>query len=137
MYQFNYQISLSDTDAAGVVFFSQYYLIFHRCYEELLRTYDLSLSSILKLNIALPIQESGCTYFKPIYLDTKVSIQLVCTSHDDCHYTLEYFMYRDTSLVAKGYTKHCCISKDTHSKVLLPDKLRSIIISLVHNNGGK
>ena len=123
LYNFSYQISLQNTDAAGVVFFSEYYSIIHLAYESFLRENKISISNLIQNKIGLPIQESNCIYLKPIYLDNNILITIQCIERTDYYFILEYIWYLDvnkTKIGAKLKTKHYCIDLSSYTKIVLP-----------------
>ncbi len=124
-------IRLADTDAAGVIYFSNLLSICHEAYEDYLTSSNLNFRDLVYHGaIALPIVHSEIDFFKPIFCGDRIIIEL--TSHLIKNYKFEinYQIYPELSpdlILARAKTHHVCLDQKTRSKVDLPDLIRKLV----------
>ncbi len=129
-----HKIPMYSTDAAGFVFFANYYSIMHECYENWLWKQNIYLSEMfLDKNILLPVKSSNCRYFKPIYLEQDIQINMKCIQISETDFTLEYrFFTKDDQILSKGKIEHVCICSKTHKRLPLPAELAESLKKIHH-----
>ncbi|WP_144870334.1 acyl-CoA thioesterase [Hyella patelloides] len=120
-------IYLSDTDAAGVLYFAQGMSICHEAYEEWLNAQGVSIQTILKeKKFALPIIHGEIDFFSPIFCGYRLQIDVKCVPIKDREYAIAYQVFSTSSpdkLLAKALTKHVCINPITRKRVPLPREI--------------
>lgn len=132
-FSYRRRIYLSNTDAAGVLYFAEGMSICHEAYEEWLQTGGISLQTILReQKIALPIVHCQIDFLRPIFCSDLVEIQLKFTQVTEHKYAIAYQVFSLSSpprLLVKALTHHVCINSSTRSKIALPSE----IIALLNN----
>ena len=127
------RIYLSDTDAAGVLYFAKGMSICHEAYEEWLQTRGISLQTILKeQKIALPIVHCQIDFLRPIFCSDLVEIRLKFTKVTEQEFAIAYQIYSVSSpprLLVKALSNHVCIEPHTRSKIALPSELIALLNS--------
>lgn len=117
-------IYLSNTDAAGVLYFAEGMSICHEAYEEWLDSKGISLQKVLQeKKIALPIVRGEIDFFKPIVCGDKLEIQLDLLAIKNSSFAIAYKLFNLSSsnkLSAKALTKHVCIDPQTRQRINLP-----------------
>lgn len=117
-------IYLSDTDAAGVLYFARGMSICHEAYEEWLQARGISLQKILlEKKIALPIVHCQIDFFKPIFCGDRLEIKLELLEIKTTNFAIAYQLLATSSankLLAKALTKHVCIDPQTRERIALP-----------------
>ncbi len=126
---FTYQrtIHFSDTDAAGVVFFANYLVIFHEGYEEGLAAAGIDIRAFFSDSGAVvPISKSTAEYLRPLFCGDKIAVRLKPALLSGDTYAIDYEMVkldRPEKLVAHARTFHVCIDSTTRERVPLPPAL--------------
>ena len=75
-FRMEYRVSWADTDAAGVVHFSRYFLFFERCEEEFYGSLGFSFKDIAGEGLWFPRVEASCQYRKPARFDDILVVEL-------------------------------------------------------------
>jgi 1,4-dihydroxy-2-naphthoyl-CoA hydrolase len=124
MNKFNYErtIKFADTDAAGVVYFSNLLSICHEAYEAYLVTnLNLDLQSFFQhKSTAFPIIHANIDFFEPLYCGDCISIFMLPQLLNDKVFEIEYEVYKNHIQVAKALTRHICINPQTRETKALP-----------------
>ena len=126
-FSFFRNIYLSNTDAAGVLYFAQGMSICHEAYEEWLQTRGINLQTILlEKKIALPIVHAEIDFLRPIFCGDRLEIKLELTQVTQQEYAIAYQLFAVSSqgkLLAKAMTRHVCIAPQTRSRISLPSEI--------------
>ena len=126
---FNYlrRIYLSDTDAAGVVYFAKGLEICHQAYEESLAETGINLNqTIQEGNIALPIVRAKIDFSRPIFLADRIRVSLVASLVSNNEFAIAYQISPFDNLeqiLVRAQTKHVCIDPQTRKKISLPSTM--------------
>lgn len=124
---FTYQrtVRLADTDAAGVVYFSNVLTMCHEAYEQALIDNGINWKSLLeKRQIAIPIVHASVDLFQPLYCGEQVSIQISPEQLNETDFEIIYHIMSNQGTVSKcaqALTKHVCINPDTRQRTALPE----------------
>lgn len=120
-------IYLSDTDAAGVVYFANIIQICHEAYEQSLANAGVEIQSFLKnSSVSLPIIEVTANFFQPIFCGDKLLVKLMTKQLSDREFEIIYHLFNISSpdkIVAKATTKHVCINILDRTRSNLPDSI--------------
>ncbi len=122
-FNYNRTVRLSDTDAAGVVYFAQVLVMCHEAYEESLLTAGIDLNKLVRdTNIAIPIVHSCADYFHPILWGDKLFIQLQTQQLRENEFEINYQIVSSSSdnLLAKATTRHVCIATIGRKRISIP-----------------
>ena len=121
-------IHFKDTDAAGVVYFSNALSMCHEAYEALLETLTIDLQTYFSgKTIAVPILHAEIDFFRPMHCGEQIYITVSGTLHQESEFTLKYEIYRNDleseRPIAKGNTRHVVIDIMTRKRSSLPPEL--------------
>ena len=126
-FSYRRRIYLSNTDAAGVLYFAEGMTICHEAYEEWLQTRGISLQTILEeQKIAIPIVHCQIDFLRPIFCSDLVEIHLKFTKVTEHKFAIAYQIVSLSSpykLLVKACTNHVCIDPQTRNRVSIPTKL--------------
>ena len=118
------RIYLSDTDAAGVVYFAKGLEICHQAYEESLTQRGISLSQMIQDGkTALPIVHAEIDFLRPLFCGDRIQISLVASVIDEREFAIAYQIYPVDHLeqiLVKAQTRHVCINPQIRQKIDLP-----------------
>jgi 1,4-dihydroxy-2-naphthoyl-CoA hydrolase len=122
-------VTLSDTDAAGVVYFARFYDIAHRAMEEHFAKTNLSLGLMLReKDYITPVTSSSAEYKKPLRLSDRVRVSgnFAIESESTFATRIELFLPND-ELSASVQFVHTCIDKKTWKRRALPEEMRECL----------
>jgi 1,4-dihydroxy-2-naphthoyl-CoA hydrolase len=121
-------IYLSDTDAAGVLYFARGMSICHEAYEEWLQKRGINLQFILQeKKIALPIVRAEIDFWQPIVCSDRIRIELELLELKENSFKIAYQIFSASfpdRLLVKALTKHVCINPQTRERAALPEAIR-------------
>ena len=132
MYTYQTKIKLHETDAAGLLFFSNQFKLVHDAYECVLEGMGLGFAELLhNKSYFLPIVHAEADFKKPLFVGDLVEIQVYTTHVGQTSFTFSYKLL-DTrqELVGTAKTVHVTIDKKTKTKVPLPKEMRDKIQEL-------
>ena len=126
MFTYKRKIRLHDTDAAGIVFFSNYFLLFNEAYEALLDSAGISLPEIIQGNkYHLPIARAECDYKAPLFITDAIEIKLNIEQIGESSFVvISLFIKEDKTCAAIIKTVHVSVSAKTRKKIPLPKAFR-------------
>lgn len=120
-------IHLSDTDAAGVIYFAKGLTICHEAYEAWLDSLGLSIGQMIcDRVIALPIVHAEIDYLAPIQCGDRLEIRLALKEVKPTKFNVAYSIFscaNPDKLIAKAMTIHVCIDPQTRQRADLPNKI--------------
>ena len=128
MYHYQTTIRLHQTDAAGVVFFSNLFVIAHDAYESFLESH-LPLNAILSDGVyIIPIVHAEADYLLPLALSEKIGVELCLEQTGSSSFDLGYVIKNSKmETVARLKTIHTVQLKEDQKTVPIPDPLRNAL----------
>lgn len=124
-------IRLSDTDAAGVIYFASLLSICHEAYEDHLIQSGINLKTFFRdAETALPIVHGEIDFFQPLFCGDRIEIQLIPNVINEHSFEISYQIFLVQSpdkKIAQGKTKHVCINLLSREKISLPDPIQKAI----------
>ncbi len=119
-----------DTDAAGVIYFANFYRMAHTTYEAFMESLGYSIRYFLDEAPCLPlIVHSQADYKKPIRTGDKLKIELKVEKVGTSSYGLAYQIKdHNDELVADLKTVHVAVSKRTNGKMPLPEDFKKKLL---------
>lgn len=130
MHSYKRKIRLQETDAAGVLFFSNYFVLSHEAFESFLDRAGIDLAAIIKNNdYFLPIVRAEANYTAPLFIGDIVDIKLDIERVKESSFAVTAHFIKDgMPPAATVKTVHVSIDAKTRQKIPLPkfigDKLR-------------
>lgn len=117
------RVLYGDTDAGGVVYNGTYLRFFEQGRGELMRNNGLSYKGLEELGYILPVVESYIRYKAPALYDDLLTIKTCITEVTPFSCRFHCHIYRDETLIVKGFTKHAAIIRDGSLTALPADYL--------------
>ena len=127
MNEFSYQrkIRFADTDAAGVVYFTNLLSICHEAYEEYLANININLNNFFQDSLtAIPIIHAEIDFLKPLFCGDIILVKIYPKLVDEKIFTMEYQIFNDTQKVAMALTKHIAINPQTREVTVIPETIK-------------
>ncbi len=133
-------IRFRETDAAGVVYFTEILNLCHEAYEESLAQAGIDVRHLFSpQGIALPIKRATVDFWRPLFCGDRLRISLEGQAISASEFDLHYHLYRldggstwnpTDRPVAQAQTVHVCIRGDDRQRRDLPEDLQSWLCSL-------
>lgn len=132
MYVYQTKIKLHETDAAGLLFFSNQFKLVHDAYEALLESIGFSFADLIRVKkYFLPIVHCEADYKAPLFVGDLIEIRVKVKQVGKTSFTFAYTIV-DTSetLIGTAETVHVTMDKATRKKIPLPQDLREKVEEL-------
>lgn len=125
-------IRLHLTDAAGILFFGNYFILAHDAYEAFVTASGFSFRDILDREpFMVPIVHAEGDYKQPLRVSDTVTINVGLDKLGESSYTLYYHILNDRGeLMAALKTVHVVVDKKTFVKMTLLPHLRKALEKL-------
>jgi 1,4-dihydroxy-2-naphthoyl-CoA hydrolase len=125
-FTYNRTVRFQDTDAAGVVYFTNVLAICHEAYEASLAASGINLQSFFNNSeAAIPIIHASVDFFRPMFCGDKLLIHLTPQQQNENQFEITYQIVAASSeqQLAKAITKHVCIDPVTRTRNQLPTEI--------------
>ena len=131
MYIYQTRIRLHHTDAAGVVFFSNLFVIAHDAYESFLESH-LTLNTLLSDGAyIIPIVHAEADYLLPLPLSETLRVELSLEQTGTSSFNLGYVIKNSKMETAvRLKTIHAVQLKDNGKTIPIPEPLRHVLETL-------
>lgn len=127
-------IRFQDTDAAGVVYFTNVLAICHEAYEASLAASGIDLRSFFRdPNCAIPIVRASVDFFRPMFCGDVVAVSLNVVELSDSEFEIAYELVAnegETPTLAGALTRHVCIEPTRRRRQSLPPAMQKWLQSL-------
>jgi YbgC/YbaW family acyl-CoA thioester hydrolase len=133
MFTYRTQVRLKDTDATGVLYFSEQFKFALETFEEFLKDRGFSLKELMVSPYLLPVVHADADYFAPMTVGDILEVTLKVGKIGTSSITLQY-SFRDPERsidVGRAEIVHVVVDKHTRTSVPLPDFLKEILESAV------
>ncbi len=122
------RVRYAETDQMGVVYYSNYFVWMEVGRTNLLRNNGLSYKELEKEGYALPVLKAYAEYLNSAYYDEEIIIKSKLKELKGPKFTIDYEIYNSENLLlAKGYTEHVFVSKETKRVIKPPQKFIELI----------
>ena len=131
MYKYQTVIRLHHTDAAGVVYFANLFVLAHECYESFLAQ-GSSIGSIIEQGeFIVPIVHAEANYKMPLKLSEKVVIEMALNKTANSSFELGFAFINESSQVAvEVKTTHTVLQQETRKPLEIPQFLKTALTGL-------
>ena len=118
------RVTWADTDAAGVVHFSKYFVFFERTEEEFYRSLGFSFKDLRNKGLWLPRVEAFCQYKKPARFDDTLEVELTLEQLREKSAKLSFTVTNKetTEQLATGYFVVVAADKNTGRATQIPEE---------------
>ena len=127
MFIYHRTVRFQDTDAAGVVYFSNGLAIAHEAYEASLQAAGVDLKAFFQgTPVAVPIIHASVDFLRPIAVGDRLEIHLTPHQNRPTEFEIHYQIYLEATPdkpVIKALTRHVCIDAQTRARQELPPLL--------------
>lgn len=123
MYQSQVTIHMRDTDATGVLYFTEQLRICQEVLERFLESCGYSLQRLLeKEDFIIPIVHAEADFFSPIFPGDKINVQMITTRIGKTSFTLSFTCKNSLTGEEVGTAEivHVAVDKKLREKILIP-----------------
>jgi len=126
MYTHESAVRLPDTDAAGILYFGNYFTVAHDAYEAFLASIGFSFAYIIsEADFLILIAHAEADYRRPLLLGEKITVEVAAEQIGHSSFALTYLLKDSRGEVAANVkTVHVSVEKSTGKKMPLPASLR-------------
>ncbi len=127
MFTYRTNVRLPQTDAAGVMFFGEYFTVAHDAYQAFMSHIGLPLVSFLNEHDFLPlIVHAESDYKRAMFTDDEIVVEVSITRLGKGSFDLTYSIGGPGQAAAAIVkTVHATVDKATHKPIALPEILKS------------
>ena len=131
MFETRLQTYWADADAAGIVFFTNFFRFMQCAEEDLFRAAGTEMMALYdEHQLLMPRVESFSKFLKPIRVGGAIFIQLRAHFKGEKTVRLEFtiFNVEDRSLLAEGYLVAVCVDRRTGHSCPMPPAIREVYL---------
>ncbi|SFK04368.1 acyl-CoA thioester hydrolase [Halobacillus dabanensis] len=115
------KVRFGDTDAAGIVFYPNYYKWQDQSTHELFEAAGYSISKLQKEDkVIIPLLEAFCQFKSPLFFEDEVSVQTEVREINKKIFKVEHLFFREEELVAEGYELRAWTSTASEKPKAIP-----------------
>jgi len=120
-------IRYKETDAVGIVYFSNYYIYYEVGRTELFRSAGLTFNDLKAGGLRLPVVKAYCRYLAPARYGDTIAVKTWVAGVKKVRLTFGYELSRrsDGSPIAVGFTTHACLN-DTGRAERVPEPIAGL-----------
>ena len=129
IYERSFPVRLHHVDAAGIVFFANYFVLAHNVYESFMEDIGCSISKAIDGGqFIIPIAHAEAQYHRPMRHGETITGRLRLTSLRHSSYVLVSELYGpDGVLRAVVTTRHVCVNAETMRPTALPEPVKAAL----------
>jgi len=126
------KVRFGETDAAGVVYFANYFKWMEYATNELLNGMGLYIRDFMKRNVGFPVLEAHCTFKASATMEDRVTIRTAVEEMRTKTVRFSQRIYRGDTLLAEGYQVRIWVefAEDGMKAASIPEEIRSKLSSL-------
>ncbi len=121
------KINFYETDAQGIVHHSNYPRYFEEARGYFLEKANFPYQKIREdLKVDIVLLELNVKYRKPLKFGDICSIEITLNHMDRYFFSFSYKVLKGEEIFAEGYTKHCCIDRNSKKMISIPKKIKQL-----------
>jgi acyl-CoA thioester hydrolase len=125
------RIYYEDTDAAGIVYYANYFRFLERGRTELLRTLGHDQNALMKDGIAFAVRSASAEFLKPARLDDLLTVVTAVASLGRAQVTFAQRILRDKELLLDAKIRVACIDPARGKPMPMPRVLHEQLSALL------
>lgn len=130
--EYSFKVAWGDTDAAGIVFYPNFYRWMDQAAHELFSVAGLSMAKLQKEeHIALPLLEAFCQFKAPLTYDEQVIVRSEILEVKQKVVKISHKFYKQETIAAEGYEVRAWVSvEETPPRaIVVPEHIKRILLS--------
>ena len=133
MYTHEFRVRMHHTDAAGVAFFAQFFVMAHEAYEAALEAHGAPLGEWLRESPA-PLVHSEADYLRPLRLSDRarvlVGVERLGSRSFTLAYRIEALVEEEWRPAARLKLVHVAVEAGIGASVTLPSRVREVLAAI-------
>lgn len=101
--EWEFKVRFAETDAAGIVFYPNYYKWMDQATHEMFSGIGFSTKKLLAEHAGIPLVEAFCQFRKPVFFEDNMKAVSVVREVRNKVIKISHSFYRDEELIAEGY----------------------------------
>lgn len=137
MFIYNYKVKWADTDAAGIVYYPNFYKWMDQATAETFYSLDLPLSKLFaEEKFGIPLVEAHCEFKTPAFFEDLIRIETNIVELREKVIKLTHDIYRNDTLLARGYEVRVwvLVKSDKINSAIIPEKVREVMTKYIKNS---
>jgi acyl-CoA thioester hydrolase len=114
------RVRYAETDAAGVVYYAQYFVYFEVARVEALRHLGVPITEVEARGVLMPVVEARVKYLRPAHLDDLLDVSLGVAGIGPASFAFDYEVRREGLLLVTGWTRLATVERDSGRAMPLP-----------------
>ena len=114
------RVEFGETDAAGIVHYSNFFRYMEACEHAFFRSLDTSIVD-KSSGVGWPRVHASCDYRKPLYFEDEFTIALPVTSKTSKSLSYEFVFEKGDIEIARGDLTVCCVRRDVTGEMKAAD----------------
>ncbi len=129
MYKYETVIRMHHTDAAGLVFYAEVFVLAHECYESFLEEQGMSLAAMIgEGDYIAPIVHAKADLKASMRMSDKITIEMELARTGKSSYELACkFTNEQGKITAETTTIHAVIDKKTSQPIRIPEEFAKVL----------
>lgn len=127
MYRIKTSIQLRDTDATGVLYFTEQQRLALMTFEEYMKSKGFSLNDMLNGDFLMPIVHAEADYSSSLEVGDEIEILLEVERIGEKSFTLKYTFYKDGAVAGSVKIVHVPMDRATRQSIPIPKKLLELL----------
>ncbi|BAQ09319.1 predicted thioesterase [Bacillus sp. OxB-1] len=100
---YEWSVQWGDTDAAGIVFYPNFYKWMDQATHHFFKSIGFATSILMtEEQIGLPLLETNCKFFRPLVFEDSFTIRTTVVEMRDKVFQFQHRFYKEDELVAEG-----------------------------------
>ena len=128
--QISVRVYYEDTDAAGIVYYANYFRFLERARTELLRTLGHDQNALMKEGIAFAVRSATAEFLKPAKLDDLLTVETTVASLGRAQVSFAQRILRDRELLLDAKIRVACIDPARGKPIAMPPVLHQQLSAL-------
>ena len=107
------RVRYEETDAAGVVYYANYFVYFEVARVESLRSLGTPITEVERRGVLLPAVSASCDYKLPAHVDDLLEVGMWLDRQGRSSFGFGYQVTREGETIALGRTRHAVVDRET------------------------
>jgi len=131
MFEYHVNVKIHEIDAAGIMFFANYFKFAHDAFEEFCEAGGLEIKKMLDhAPYILPVVHASMDFKAPVFAGDKLKVRLIFESVGSSSFTILHEIYKEYEvLAATGKIIHVSIDRNTGEKIPVPEEILKLLNS--------
>jgi 1,4-dihydroxy-2-naphthoyl-CoA hydrolase len=130
MFVYRTRVRLKDTDATGVLYFTEQFRMAQEVFEEFLKERGFGLNQLLHSPYLMPVVHAKADFLAPLFVGNELEIAMRVSKIGTSSLTLSYTVREIDQQIVVGTVEivHVVVDAKTKAAMPIPDELKEIFV---------